>query len=84
MKSSFALSFLSMLAVIGFVVAVYNAGVRQGKDGCKLTQANTTVAANEAARETLEKVDNETRKIPDSLLDRRLSALGIMRADQDR
>ena len=84
MKSSLALSFLSILAVIGFVVAVYNAGVRQGKDGCKLTQATTTVAANESARETLEKVDNETRKIPDSLLDRRLNDLGILRADQDR
>ena len=84
MKSSFALAALSMLAVIGFVVAVYNAGLRQGKDGCKLNQATNTVAANEDARETLEKVDNETRKIPDSLLDSRLSALGIMRTDQDR
>jgi len=84
MKSSFALAALSMLAVIGFVVAVYNAGVRQGKDSCILKQTTNSVAANEAARETLEKVDNETRKIPDSLLDSRLSALGIMRADQDR
>ena len=84
MKSSFALAALSILAVIGFVVAVYNAGLRQGKDSCKLNQATRSMAANEAARETLEKVDNETRKIPDSLLDSRLSALGIMRADQDR
>lgn len=84
MKSSFALAALSMLAVIGFVVAVYNAGVRQGKDSCELKQEETSAASNEDARETLEKVDNETRKIPDSLLDSRLSALGIMRADQDR
>lgn len=84
MKSSFAIAALSMLAVIGFVVAVYNAGVRQGKDGCELKQEETSAASNEAARETLEKVDNETRKIPDSLLDRRLNDLGIMRADQDR
>ena len=84
MKSSFALAALSILAVIGFVVAVYNAGLRQGKDRCKLNQATHSMAANEAARETLEKVDNETRKIPDSLLDSRLSALGIMRTDQDR
>lgn len=84
MKSSFVLAALSILAVIGFVVAVYNAGVRQGKDSCKLAQANNTVVTNEAARATLERVDNETRKIPDSLLDSRLSALGIMRADQDR
>lgn len=84
MKLSFVLSTLSMLAVIGFVVSVYNAGLRKGKDVCNLAQATHTAAANEAARETLERVDNETRKIPDNLLDIRLSALGIMRADQDR
>ena len=43
MKSSLALSFLSILAVIGFVVAVYNAGVRKGKDSCELSVATTII-----------------------------------------
>ena len=67
MKSSFALAALSILAVIGFVVAVYNAGLRQGKDGCKLKVATTVIAKVEKH----EKKKQEIIRLDDDALVRR-------------
>lgn len=67
MKSSFALAALSMLAVIGFVVAVYNAGVRQGKDSCELSVSTTIIEKVEKR----EKKKQEIIRLDDDALVRR-------------
>ena len=67
MKSSFALAALSILAVIGFVVAVYNAGLRQGKDGCELKVSTAVIAKVEKH----EKKKQEIIRLDDDALVRR-------------
>lgn len=70
--------------VVAFVGAVYFSGIRAANNQCEAQKLSQAISSNEEARGTLEKIDNETRKIPDSLLDSRLNDLGILRSDQDR
>lgn len=64
---SFLLASISMLAVIGFVVAVYNAGFRNGKDSCELNVAKTVIAKVEKH----EKKKQEIIRLDDDALVRR-------------
>lgn len=64
---SFVLAVLCILSVIGFVVAVYNAGVRKGKDSCELSVATTIIEKVEKR----EKKKQEIIRLDDDALVRR-------------
>lgn len=64
---SFVLAVLCILSVIGFVVAVYNAGVRKGKDSCELSVATTIIKKVEKH----EKKKQEIIRLDDDALVRR-------------